>query len=225
MYIRDQGKGQSIPRPPSNYGGTAFRGNEPISPEELIGVKPQSGSVKDGDLRRDNSSRRDNDSRRDDEIRRDSDTRHENDARRDSDLRRDNDLRHDDNIHRDHLHPGENSSHRDDDGAKIPRLLPRSEPVEVSDPSDGDAGKPGKDIAGDDRPPGRPEEKRERPKDDKNPLKGLFSALMPPGFNKPGHEGAFGFEELLIVGLIFLLSQSEEDTDILILLALLLFFK
>lgn len=55
-----------------------------------------------------------------------------------------------------------------------------------------------------------------------NPLLSLFSSLMPPGFGKHGQE--FGYEELLIVGLIFLLSQSEGESDILLLLALLLFF-
>ncbi len=56
----------------------------------------------------------------------------------------------------------------------------------------------------------------------KNPLKGLFSSIMPPGFGKHG-EGEFGFEEILIIGLILLLSQSDADNDILLLLALLLF--
>jgi hypothetical protein len=56
----------------------------------------------------------------------------------------------------------------------------------------------------------------------KNPLKGLFSSIMPPGFSRRG-EGEFGFEELLIIGLILLLSQSDADNDILLLLALLLF--
>ena len=45
---------------------------------------------------------------------------------------------------------------------------------------------------------------------------------MPPGFSRRG-EGEFGFEELLIIGLILLLSQSDADNDILLLLALLLF--
>ncbi|NLW74570.1 MAG: hypothetical protein GX057_06765 [Clostridiales bacterium] len=56
----------------------------------------------------------------------------------------------------------------------------------------------------------------------KNPLKGLFSSIVPPGFGKHG-EGEFGFEELLLIGLILLLSQSDADNDILLLLALLLF--
>lgn len=57
-----------------------------------------------------------------------------------------------------------------------------------------------------------------------NPLKSLFSSIMPPGFGRKGKENEFGFEELLIVGLIFLLSQSQDDSDILLLLAMLLFF-
>lgn len=38
-------------------------------------------------------------------------------------------------------------------------------------------------------------------------------------------DGGFGFEELLLVGLIFLLSQDEGNDDVLLILALLLFYK
>ncbi len=57
-----------------------------------------------------------------------------------------------------------------------------------------------------------------------NPLKSLFSSIMPPGIGGHRDDGNFGFEELLIIGLILLLSQSESDNDILLILALLLFF-
>ncbi|MGI6166719.1 MAG: hypothetical protein ACOYIA_01100 [Eubacteriales bacterium] len=68
---------------------------------------------------------------------------------------------------------------------------------------------------------GHPAAALEKP-NPKNPLKGLFSSIIPPGFGKHG-EGEFGFEELLLVGLILLLSQSDANNDILLLLALLLF--
>ncbi len=57
-----------------------------------------------------------------------------------------------------------------------------------------------------------------------NPLKSLFSSIMPPGIGGRRDDGEFGFEELLIIGLILLLSQSESDNDVLLILALLLFF-
>jgi hypothetical protein len=64
------------------------------------------------------------------------------------------------------------------------------------------------------------------PKESKNPLKNLFSSIIPP-MGKHGDKDEFGFEELLILGLILLLSQSEGegDNDILLILALLLFFQ
>ncbi len=55
--------------------------------------------------------------------------------------------------------------------------------------------------------------------------RGLLSSLLPPSIGSLSSHGDFGFEELLLVGLIFLLSQSDGGHDILVLLALLLFFK
>jgi len=46
---------------------------------------------------------------------------------------------------------------------------------------------------------------------------------MPP--RPEGDKAEFGFEDMLIIGLIFLLSQSEGDEDVLLLLTLLLFYK
>ena len=43
------------------------------------------------------------------------------------------------------------------------------------------------------------------------------------GFRVPRIFGEIGFEELLIIGLIFLIAQSENNEDIIVLLALLLF--
>lgn len=54
-------------------------------------------------------------------------------------------------------------------------------------------------------------------------LKSLLSSIMPPRTCSEG--GEFGFEDMLIIGLIFLLSQSEGDEDILLALVLLLFYK
>lgn len=53
------------------------------------------------------------------------------------------------------------------------------------------------------------------------------SPLLPPRLDskKCGLLGDVGLEELLIIGLLFLLSQSETDDDILLLLMLLLFYK
>jgi hypothetical protein len=62
----------------------------------------------------------------------------------------------------------------------------------------------------------------------KNPLKSLFASIMPPGIGCRGDRGDgkdFGFEELLIIGLILLLAQNDSDNDILLILALLLFFQ
>ncbi len=56
------------------------------------------------------------------------------------------------------------------------------------------------------------------------PSHGLLSALMPPGFGST-HGGELGFEELLLTGLILLLSQSQRDSDIILMLALLLFYQ
>jgi hypothetical protein len=54
----------------------------------------------------------------------------------------------------------------------------------------------------------------------------LISSLLPP---KPTNSGGFlsniGVEEMLIAGIIFLLTQSDVDDDIILLLLLLLFYK
>lgn len=55
------------------------------------------------------------------------------------------------------------------------------------------------------------------------PARGILSSLIPPGFS--GGDSDFGFEELLLVGLIFLLSRGENDSDILLMLALLLLYR
>ncbi|MBQ9079738.1 MAG: hypothetical protein IJY27_01580 [Clostridia bacterium] len=54
--------------------------------------------------------------------------------------------------------------------------------------------------------------------------KGILASLIPPGFSDSCNS-EFGFEELLLVGLIFLLSQGERDTDMLLILSLLLFYR
>lgn len=54
-------------------------------------------------------------------------------------------------------------------------------------------------------------------------LRGLLSSILPP--RAEGEKWEFGFEDMLIIGLIFLLSQSEGDDEILLLLMLLLFYK
>ena len=54
-----------------------------------------------------------------------------------------------------------------------------------------------------------------------------LSAFLPPRLcaEKSGILGDIGMEELLIIGILLLLSQSEADNDILLLLVLLLFYK
>ena len=54
-------------------------------------------------------------------------------------------------------------------------------------------------------------------------LRGLLSSILPP--RAEGEKWEFGFEDMLIIGLIFLLSQSEGDEEILLLLMVLLFYK
>lgn len=174
MYIRDPGKGQSMPpRPPKNYSGTAFRAGEPASPVEMIspltGVIPAT-PVKEAEEAREERVR--------EPIPRIL-PREEPSAPRVADDRDDS--------------PTQNG------------VVPPGEAGGDADRDDGTAaGRAGKDAA-------------------KNPLRSLFSSIM-PGIGRSGRE-EFGFEELLIVGLIFLLSQSEGESDILLLLALLLFYK
>ena len=52
-----------------------------------------------------------------------------------------------------------------------------------------------------------------------------FSPLLPPRLSSGGLLGDIGIEELLIIGILVLLSQSETDDDILLLLLLLLFYR
>ena len=54
-----------------------------------------------------------------------------------------------------------------------------------------------------------------------------FSSLLPPRLtgSRGGLLGDIGVEELLIIGILILLSQSDADDDILLLLMLLLFYK
>ena len=70
-----------------------------------------------------------------------------------------------------------------------------------------------------DVPTSAPEQHEHRPK----PPRGILSSLIPPGFS--GGDWDLGFEELLLVGLIFLLSRGENDSDILLMLALLLLYR
>lgn len=54
----------------------------------------------------------------------------------------------------------------------------------------------------------------------------LLASLMPPKVSNPsGLLSNIGLEEMLIVGVLILLSQSDTDDDILLLLFLLLFYK
>lgn len=56
------------------------------------------------------------------------------------------------------------------------------------------------------------------------PPRGILASLIPPFFGES--DGiSIGFEELLLVGLMFLVSQGERDTDTLLMLMLLLFYK
>lgn len=56
------------------------------------------------------------------------------------------------------------------------------------------------------------------------PPRGFLSSLIPPAFSD-GNDADGGMEELLLVGLIFLLSRGEQDNDILLILALLLLYR
>ena len=54
----------------------------------------------------------------------------------------------------------------------------------------------------------------------------FLSSLLPPKVSNPsGILSNIGLEEMLIVGVLILLSQSDTDDDILLLLFLLLFYK
>ena len=56
------------------------------------------------------------------------------------------------------------------------------------------------------------------------PPRGFLASLIPPAFSD-GEDADGGIEELLLVGLIFLLSRGEQDNDILLILALLLLYR
>ena len=54
----------------------------------------------------------------------------------------------------------------------------------------------------------------------------VLTAFIPPKVSRPtGLFNNIGLEELLIIGVLILLSQSDADDDILLLLFLLLFYK
>ncbi len=60
----------------------------------------------------------------------------------------------------------------------------------------------------------------------KTEQRSFLSTLMPPKVSKPsGILNNIGLEELLIIGVLILLSQGDSDDDILLLLFLLLFYK
>ncbi len=56
------------------------------------------------------------------------------------------------------------------------------------------------------------------------PPRGFLASLIPPAFSDSSDADG-GMEELLLVGLIFLLSRGEQDNDILLILALLLLYR
>lgn len=63
------------------------------------------------------------------------------------------------------------------------------------------------------------------PKSEPRGLSPLVSLLPPKPSGTKGLLGDIGLEELLILGVILLVSQSETDDDILLFLILLLFYK
>ena len=78
-------------------------------------------------------------------------------------------------------------------------------------------------------PPPPPEAEPEAPtasvkNEHHTPPRGVLSSLIPPFFGD-SDSVSIGFEELLLVGLMFLVSQGERDTDTLLMLMLLLFYK
>ena len=66
------------------------------------------------------------------------------------------------------------------------------------------------------------EESKEN-RDERGGLRGILSSILPP--RSDGDRGEFSFEDMLIIGLIFLISQSEDESEILLALMLLLFYK
>ena len=63
-------------------------------------------------------------------------------------------------------------------------------------------------------------------KDEATPQGGLLASLLPPKVSRSnGILSNIGIEELLIIGVLILLSQSDADDDIMLLLFLLLFYK
>lgn len=71
------------------------------------------------------------------------------------------------------------------------------------------------------------EKPKEPPMPAPKPVSNSFlSSLLPPKVSNPsGILSNIGLEEMLIVGVLILLSQSDTDDDILLLLFLLLFYK
>ena len=87
------------------------------------------------------------------------------------------------------------------------------------------------DITTEDAPQTVSKEQKVAPKDSpvssaKPSSISFFSSLLPPKVSNPsGILNNIGLEEMLIVGVLILLSQSDTDDDILLLLFLLLFYK
>ena len=81
-------------------------------------------------------------------------------------------------------------------------------------------------------PPPKPEDKEETvpaaippPSAAENGLSSLLSTLLPPKTGVGGLFSQIGLEEALLLGLFLLLSQSEEEQDTLMLLALLFLYR
>lgn len=70
-------------------------------------------------------------------------------------------------------------------------------------------------------PPPPPEEDKK----DQDSQPTSLPLALPLGGNLPLLGGGLGFEELLLIGLILLLSRSEQDNDLVLWLVLLLFCK
>ncbi len=91
--------------------------------------------------------------------------------------------------------------------------------VRISSPEPDDRGNDGTECPGCRRdPPAAPPEAHQPPDH------GLLSALIPPGLVGSTGSG-LGFEELLLTGLILLLAQSDRDSDLVLMLALLLLYQ
>lgn len=119
------------------------------------------------------------------------------------------------------------SSGRQDGGYRIPEgyrgnaFTPLSPPTEEAPPEP---------IEAESAPVETPPTKQALPvslpqKSEPRALSPLASLLPPKPTGTKGLLGDIGLEELLILGVILLVSQSETDDDILLFLILLLFYK